>query len=213
MLQFHTVLSPHPLFICLIIFFGKLIIGFLLMIFLPLFFCVESLSLVCFLCLFIIFLVNPIESSHFQNAQQQNLTQNYSLHPNPMQVNHYDASFNPQNNFNNFDQSNQFQYQQQSSTTQYQAGGLIQQQTQQNMYQQNQQNIQQQQQQNYYGQSMVQQPLSNMNNGPSTYQHTINDLLVHQPTTNFQQTNIYNTQDHMPVIQTHQSVSITKQIT
>lgn len=140
------------------------------------------------MCVVFYFLVNPIASSHFENAQQQNLTQNYSLHPNPMQVNHYDASFNSTNNFNNFDpSSNQFQYQfdqqtQQTSSTQYQAGGHLQQQ---NMYQQN------------------------MNNGPSTYQHTIDDLLVHQPTTNYQQTtNIYNSQEHIPAIQTHQSVSI-----
>lgn len=162
-----------------------------------------SNCLVCVCCLLYFILVNPIASSHFQNAQQQNLTQNYSLHPNtnPMQVNHYDAaSFNPNNNFNNFEQSNQFQYQQTQQNFS-QAGGLMQQQNQQNMYQQNQQNIQQQ---NYYGQSIVQQ---NMNNGPSTYQHTINDLLVHQPTTNYQQTNIYNSQDPVPVIQTHQSVS------
>ena len=94
-----------------------------------------------------------------------------------------------------------------TSSSQYQAGGLMQQQ---NMYQQttqSQQNIQQQQ--NYYGQSMVpQQPNQNMNNGPSTYQHTIDDLLVHQPTTNFQQTNLFNSQEHIPAIQTHQSVSI-----
>jgi len=138
------------------------------------------------MCVVFYFLVNPIASSHFENAQQQNLTQNYSLHPNPMQVN-YDASFNSTNNFNNFDpSSNQFQYQfdqqtQQTSSSQYQAGGHLQQQ---NMYQQN------------------------MNNGPSTYQHTIDDLLVHQPTTNYQQTNIYNSQEHIPAIQTHQSVSI-----
>ena len=164
-------------------------------------------------------LVNPIASSlDFENAQQQNLTLNYSLHPNPMQVNHYDASFNSTNNFNNFDPSNQFQYQfeqsqqtsSSSSTTsssQYQAGGHLQQQ---NMYQQTTTvpTTAQNQQQNYYGQSMVPQPNQNMNNGPSTYQHTIDDLLVHQPTTNYQQTNIYNSQEHIPAIQTHQSVSI-----
>lgn len=156
---------------------------------------------------YFIILVNPIASSHFENAQQQNLTQNYSLHPNPMQLNHYDASFNSttttttSNNFNNFDPSNQFQYDQ--------AGGHMQQQ--QNMYQQNTTTTTtspNQQQQNYYGQSMVPQPNQTMNNGPSTYQHTIDDLLVHQPTTNYQQTNLYNSQEHIPAIQTHQSVSI-----
>lgn len=169
---------------------------------------------------YIFFLVNPIASSHFENAQQQNLTQNYSLHPNPMQLNHYDASFNSTttttNNFNNFDPSNQFQYHQHqtssssSSSSQYQAGGHMQPQQQQNMYQQNTTTTTSpnQQQQNYYGQSMVPQPNQTMNNGPSTYQHTIDDLLVHQPTTNYQQTNLYNSQEHIPAIQTHQSVSI-----
>ena len=162
------------------------------------------------------FLVNPpIASSHFQNAQQQNLTQNYSLHTNPMQVNHSfeNASFNPNNNnFNNFDQSNQFQYQtnypqqQQSSSTssqQYQVGHV---QEQQQIYQ-SQQNMQ------YYGQSIPQQQQEQhqgLNNGPtSTYQHTINDLLVQNPTTttNFQQ-NMFNSQEHIQPIQTNQSVSV-----
>jgi hypothetical protein len=177
---------------------------------------------------FYLFLVNPTASSHFQNAPQQNLTQNYSLHPNPMQAtSHFnDASFNStNNNFNNFDQSpNQFyqspnNYPQQSSdvaasssstsTQQYQVSGQMTQQ--QNMYQQQ----QQQQGLQYYGQSIPQQQQQHQGintNGPtSTYQHTINDLLVHQPSNSSYQTNMYNNQqEHIqqPTPQTHQSVSI-----
>lgn len=165
------------------------------------------------------FLVNPIASSHFQNAQQQNLT-TYSLHPNPMQVNHYNASFNSNNNFNNFDQSsNQYQshYQQQqqsssapssSSSSQYQVGNMQQQQN--TLYQQTTTLQQQNMQQQFYGQSIPQQQQhQGIINGPSTatYQHTINDLLVHQPSTNYQQqTNMpyNNSQEHIP----HQSVSV-----
>jgi hypothetical protein len=174
------------------------------------------------------FLVNPIASSHFQNAQQQNITQNYSLNSNPMQMNHYDASFNPtNNNFNNFDPSinNQFQYnsQQQSQSyqnqpttsaaqnPQYPQAGHIQQQQQ--IYQPS---TQQQNMQQYYNQSLVntQQQQHSVNNGPtSTYQHTINDLLMQQPTTNFNQQqqpqNLYNSQEHIANqhLQSNQSVS------
>jgi hypothetical protein len=140
------------------------------------------------------FLVNPIASSQIHNAQQQNVIQNFSLHPNPMQTSNYDASFNSANNFNNFDQSNQFQtqYQQQSFDQQYE-GGLV----------------QQQQQQQFMGQSSVveqQQQLHHqvINNGSATgYQHSINDLLV-QPATGLQQ-NLFSSQES---VATNQSVSI-----
>lgn len=197
----------------------------------------ERLSLnVCFLCLFffLFFLVNPIASSHIQNAQQQNLTsQNYSLHPNnnnstnvqAMQMtnhHHYDASsFNSSsNNFNhNFDPSNQsFQYQQQNyeQTTaivaQTYEGGSHMTQQQQQIYQSTQQQAQ------FYGQSATmmgqasttaihhQNHTQGLNNGPtSTYQHTINDLLVQHPTSSYQQQpqqqTLYNNQ-----VQTNQSV-------
>jgi hypothetical protein len=124
---------------------------------------------------FFLFLVNPI-ASHFHNAPQQNLTQNYSLPASTLQANSFDASssfHNPPavNNFNNFDQSKQFpmQYQQQQSFD-YQAGGHI------------------QQQQQFMGQSSV-------NNGSSSaYQHSINDLLV-QPTATLQQNLFSSSQD------------------
>ncbi len=160
-----------------------------------------------FCVLFFIFLVNPIASSHFQNAQQQNLTsQNYSLHPNnntthleTMQMtSHYDASsFNSTsttNNFNNFDPSNQFQYQQQQQShyqQNYEGGHNLTQHQQ--MYQQAPQ--QQNQQQQFYGQSVmgassatsIHQNHSQGINGPSTYQHTINDLLVQNSSSSYQQ--------------------------
>lgn len=132
-----------------------------------------------------IFLVNPIASSQFHNAPQQTLTQNYSLHPNPMQVNSYDASFTSANNFNNFDQSNQFpmQYQQQPFN-QYEGGqfmGLT----------------------SVVGQQQQQQLHQGINNGStSSYQHSINDLLV-QPTATLQQ-NLFSSQDAVPA---NQSVS------
>lgn len=116
-----------------------------------------------FCVFFSFFLVNPI-ASHFQNAPQQNLTQNYSLPASTMQANSFDASSSFHNNFNNFDQSNQFpmQYQQQQQSFGYEAGGHI------------------QQQQQFIGQASV-------NNGSSSaYQHTMNDLLV-QPTATLQQ--------------------------
>lgn len=176
----------------------------------------QILSFVCFCVLFFIFLVNPIASSHFENAQQQNLTsQNYSLHPNHNNTNvqatqmtnhHYDASaFNSTNNFNNFDQ---FQYQQSSNyqtQTTFEGGHNIQQQQ---IYQQS----TQQQQAQFYGQSMMAQTSTGiihqnhtqaLNNGPtSTYQHTISDLLVQHPTSSYQQPqqNMYNNQ-----VQTNQS--------
>jgi hypothetical protein len=150
----------------------------------------ETLSVGFFFVLFCFsFLVNPIASSHFHNAQQQNLTQNYSLHPSPMQANSFDASFNPANNFNNFDQTNQFQMQynqQQPQTFDQQPfeGG----------------NIQQQQfmgQSTVVGQQQLQQQGINNGSAPG-YQHSINDLLV-QPTTN-----LFGSQE----TSTNQSVSI-----
>ena len=139
--------------------------------------------------LFLFILVNPIASSHTHNAPQQNLTQNYSLHPNPMQANSFDASsFTSSvtnNNFNNFDQSNfQMQYQQPQQQTfdqqQYQGGHI---------------------QQQFMGQSSQQH--QGINNGSSsTYQHSINDLLV-QPTATLQQ-NLFSSQD---TLATNQSVS------
>lgn len=141
---------------------------------------------VCVCFFYFSFLVNPIASSHFHNAQQQNLTQNYSLHPNPVQANNYDASFNSANNFNNFDQSNQFptQYQQQQTFNEQFQGGLIQQQ--------------------FMGQSTAVSQLHHqgINNGSSAYQHSINDLLV-QPTVTLQQ-NLFNNQETITV---NQSVS------
>jgi hypothetical protein len=151
--------SSHPLFV--------FIVG------LTLSFRSQRRSVLVFCSFCFSFLVNPIASSHFHNAQQQNITQNYSLHPNPMQTNSFDASFNPANNFNNFDQTNQFQMQynqQQPQTFDQQPfeGGHIQQQ--------------------FMGQSSVvgQQQLQHqgINNGTAPgYQHSINDLLV-QPTPN-----------------------------
>jgi hypothetical protein len=157
---------------------------------------------------FIIFLVNPIASPHFQNAQQQNISQNYSLHPNTMQVNHFDASLNSNNNnFNNF--ANQFQYEtqqqtypQQNQSTNHQSFETVGQ-----MYQP--QIVEQ-----FFGQSVMpnqnHQPSTvqqGLNNGPSSsYQHTINDLLVQQPSTVYQQ-NVYSSQEHIPAIQSNQSVS------
>lgn len=110
-----------------------------------------------------------------------------------MQDNSFDPSYNSANNFNNFDQSNQFQMQyslpQQSFQNQQQfQGGHIQQQ--------------------FMGQSSIvgqQQELHNqgINNGSTTaYQHSINDLLV-QPTATLQQ-NLFNNQD---AISGNQSVS------
>jgi hypothetical protein len=169
-------------------------------------------------CSFLFFLVNPIASSHFQNAQQQNITsQNYSLHPNNNNVpamqmtNHqYDASsFNSSsNNFNhNFDPSNQsLQYQQQQQTF------VAQQQTfEGGSHMTQQQQMYQSTQAQFYGQSAMmghQNHTQGLNNGPtSTYQHTINDLLVH-PTSSYQQPQqqqpaptLYNNQ-----VQTNQSV-------
>lgn len=147
----------------------------------------ETLSL----CLLLfVFLVNPIASSHSHNAQQQN----YSLHPNPVQTNNYDASFNSANNFNNFDQSNQFpmQYQQQQTYDQQQfQGGHVQQQ--------------------FMGQSSVvgqQQLHQGINNGSaSSYQHSINDLLV-QPTVTLQQ-NLFSQE----AVTANQSVSFASNLT
>lgn len=102
-----------------------------------------------------------------------------------MQVNSYDASFTSANNFNNFDQSNQFpmQYQQQPFN-QYEGGqfmGLT----------------------SVVGQQQQQQLHQGINNGStSSYQHSINDLLV-QPTATLQQ-NLFSSQDAVPA---NQSVS------
>lgn len=137
-------------------------------------------------------LVNPIASSHFHNASQQNLTQNFSLHPNPMpEANSFDASsFSSATNFNNFDQSNQFQmqYQQQQpqqSFDQTYQGGLD-------------------QQLQFMGQTSAVSQHQGINNGSATsYQHSINDLLV-QPTATLQQ-NLFSSQD---ALVSNQSVSI-----
>lgn len=143
----------------------------------------STLFFLRFFFVFFFVLVNPIASQN-HNAPQQNLSQNYSLPASTMQANSYDASssfHNPSavNNFNNFDQSNQFQMQYQQQSFDYQAGGLI------------------QQQQQFIGQSSV-------NNGASSaYQHSINDLLV-QPTATLQQ-NLFSSQDASAV---SQSVSI-----
>lgn len=161
------------------------IIGFIYII-------IISLLAAIFFCVILSVLVNPIASSHFHNAPQQNLTQNnYSLPAPTMQANSYDASSSFQNppavvnNFNNFDQSNQFQMQyQQQQSFDYQAGGHI------------------QQQQQFMGQSSV-------NNGSSSaYQHSINDLLV-QPTVTLQQNLFSNSQDSA-VAAVNQSVSFKK---
>lgn len=139
-------------------------------------------------CFFLFFLVNPIASSQIHNAPQQNLIQNYSLHPNPMQANSYDPSYNSATNFNNFDPSNQFQmqFQQQHFNNQYQGGHI---------------------QQQFMGQSSIvgqQQELHNqgINGSTSAYQHSINDLLV-QPTVTLQQ-NLFSNQD---TVSGNQSVS------
>jgi hypothetical protein len=182
------------------------------------------------LCVFVFFcfsfLVNPIASSHFPNAPQQNLTQNYSLHPNnannnvnaqAMQMsNHYDASsFNSNSNFNNFDPSNQFQSYQ-SATTQYQQQQNSAQNFEVGQMHQSQQIYQQQQQtQQFYGQSsssmiaVSHQQHQGLNGPSSTYQHTISDLLVQNSTPTYQQPqpqqqqSLYNNQ-----VQSNQSVRI-----
>lgn len=152
----------------------------------------HSLSFV--FCSFYFILVNPIASSHFHNAPQQNLTQNYSLHPNPMQANSFDASSftaTPANNFNNFVESTPFQmqYQQQQSSSssfvqQSFEGGQV-------------------QQQQFMGQTSAVNQHQGINNGStSAYQHSINDLLV-QPTATLQQ-NLFSSQD---TLSTNQSVS------
>lgn len=138
------------------------------------------------------------------------------------------SSFNSSNNFNhNFDPSNQsFQYQQnyqqqQSTVTtvvaqqSFEGGSHMTQQQQ----QQQQQIYQSSQQTQFYGQSNMmgqtstvtaihQNHTQGLNNGPTstTYQHTINDLLVQHSTSSYQQTpapqqTLYNNQ-----VQTNQSV-------
>lgn len=117
--------------------------------------------------------------------------------------NHYDvSSFNSNNNnFNNFDPSNQFQSYQ--SAQNFEVGQMHQSQQ---IYQQ-----QQQQPQQFYGQSsssMIGVSQQGLNNGPaSTYQHTINDLLVQNSTPTYQQQpqqqNLYNNQ-----VQSNQSVRL-----
>lgn len=167
----------------------------------------------CFLFVLDFILVNPIASSHLQNAPQQN----YSLHPNnnnnnhnlnvndnsnnAMQIlNHFDAS-SPlivNNNFNNFDPSSNYQSQYQQPVVlnpqNFQAGNVNQQSQ---IYNQPQ----------FYGQSSSSSSTmttNHQNNGPSTtYQHTINDLLIQHPTSSFQQQTIYNNQ-----VQSSQSVII-----
>ena len=112
-----------------------------------------------------------------------------------MQANSYDASFNSATNFNNFDQSNQFQMQ-------------YQQQQQPQPFNQQQQYEGAHIQQQFIGQSSVvgqQQGIHNqgINNGStSAYQHSINDLLV-QPTVTLQQ-NLFSNQDS---VSGNQSVS------
>lgn len=121
--------------------------------------------------------------------------------------NHYDASSLNANNFNNFDPSTQYQSQYHIQQQQnFQAGGINHQSQQ--MYNQQQQQFYGHGQSSSSSNSSIQQ---NLNNGPtSTYQHTINDLLVQHPTSSYQQQqpqqNLYNNQ-----IQTNQSVSFNLQ--
>lgn len=120
-------------------------------------------------------------------------------------LNHFDASSSPlivnNNNFNNFDPSSNHQYQQSQfqqpvvlNPQNFQAGNVNQQ-------------SQIYNQQQFYGQSSSSSSTmtaNHQNNGPSsTYQHTINDLLIQHPTPTFQQQTLYNNQ-----VQTSQSVNI-----
>jgi len=156
------------------------------------------------------FLVDPNASANnIHNAQvpqTPNLTQNYSSQATN---HHFDMSYNSSssssaNNFNNFTQF-PMQYQpQQQQTDQY--GGQQQYQDGNQMYQQ--------QQQQFHGQSTVvatgvmqqQQHQHGLHGPTSTYQHSINDLLV-QPTATLQQ-NLFNSES-MTSISSNQSVSLT----